>query len=82
VHAGMGCGAPPLFSVGQDGGTAEPRWAGVNVGHCRARCPDGGPLPDLPWGVRRAGREAVDRAVALARARARGAMARACPAAA
>jgi len=73
---GIGYGRFLLLAAG----AAE--WAGVNVGHYQARCPGSPPLPDLPWRVRRVDHEAVDRAVALARARARGAMAQACPAAA
>jgi len=76
ILEGIGYGKFLLLAAGAS------EWAGVNMGHYRARCPDGGPLPDLPWRVRRVDHEAVDRAVALARARARGAMARACPAAA
>ena len=61
-------------------GVAE--WAAVNVAHHRTRGPSIPPLPDLPWEGRRADHGAVERAVSLARARAGGALARACPVAA
>ncbi|MDD9825638.1 MAG: hypothetical protein OXU86_02510 [Thaumarchaeota archaeon] len=61
-------------------GVAE--WAAVNVAHYRTRCPSSPPLPDLPWEGRRVDHDAVERSVSLARVRARGALARACPTAA
>lgn len=73
---GIGYGEFLLLAAG----AAE--WAGINVAHYRERCPGSPPLPELPWDGHRVDHEAVERAVSLARVRARGALEQACPAAA